>query len=1056
MNIKQKFKWLKNKWVKRIFIFFFALPLLILSILIIVVYWKQDYYVQLALEKANDDLNGKIVISDSHVSLFENFPYISIDLEGFRVFESKENDADCIMHLEDVYVGFNVLDMLTGDYKIKRIKLKGGHIDSKQHADGSLNIERALASKVPSDQVEEDLHLELNSIIAEAVDISHLDEVTNVKVDAMIGNFDSKFTTNDENTQWSVNTDFVLSVLDGSDSTFFRNKKCILTSNLSYSNATQLLNLEKTVFQLEKTQLEMKGNLECKDDFTVNLELNGQKPDFNLFLSFAPPEYSEALKGYENKGDIYINALVRGKTLHGNNPKIDVRFGCSEGLIRNQNNEKKINSIGFEGYFTNGSACHDSTSLFYVKNIQLKPEVGQFQGDIWIKNFKTPEIKMDVRADLDLDFLSKFSQAKSLSNVAGKVFVSMRFHDLVDLEHPERILQRFSDSYESEIKIDGLRGKFEDLPFPITNLNLSANSRGCKVELKNLSLNFGSSDLQVSGTLSDLPAIIHHSSSPVDINLNVNSKFLDFTKIILDDKKEVILDDQVKDLKVKMNFKTSAKAITESKNLPQGFFQISEASGKFQQYPHAFRDLHLELLIDEVDLFLKTFRGKVDHSDFNVSGKFHHYDFWFQPTLVGKGELELALHSKHLIFKELFSYAGYNHMPEEYQSEELMNFDFIGHAAIEFDHGLLNKLDLQLDKLSGKLKSHPVALHHFSGLLSYNKDLLTFNHLKGGVGNSDIDINGNYHLTDSKHRSKIQLKSKKLDLNALLSGTHHQEELHGDQHDKEISLYDYSFPNLDVKVDIGHFAYAPYELKNLHFDAQIYEDHHIDIHHLKVNTAEGSISGSGTFSGKDKMHIYFAPKLSIHHLNLDKFMLKFDNFGQDHLVSENLHGYANGTIKGKIHLHADFVPKLDDSELEINVEVTNGRLQNYAPLIDLGTYFENRDVSNVKFDTLTNVFRLKNGKLSIPEMVICSSLGFLKISGEQSMSGNMPMQYQVGIPWSMIKEVAKNKLFKSKQKDTDNDDDIVVEEKNAKYIYFKVDGDLDNYKVSIVRKKKRS
>lgn len=63
------------------------------------------------------------------------------------------------------------------------------------------------------------------------------------------------------------------------------------------------------------------------------------------------------------------------------------------------------------------------------------------------------------------------------------------------------------------------------------------------------------------------------------------------------------------------------------------------------------------------------------------------------------------------------------------------------------------------------------------------------------------------------------------------------------------------------------------------------------------------------------------------------------------------------------------------------------------------------------------------------------------------------MEYQIGIPWSMIKEVAKNKLFKNKQKGGANEDDVVAEEKNAKYLYFKVAGDLENYSVTMVKKK---
>jgi hypothetical protein len=535
----------------------------------------------------------------------------------------------------------------------------------------------------------------------------------------------------------------------------------------------------------------------------------------------------------------------------------------------------------------------------------------------------------------------------------------------------------------------------------------------------------------------------------------LRSKHLDFRELTRDQHGKPGFDESLNQLKLKGSFLTSARNITESPNLPQGEFVISEAFGKLEHYPHAFHDLHLDLLIDDLDLTLKDFRGAVDHSDFQASGKFHHYDFWFKPQLDGKGEVQLALSAKHLIFKELFRYGGTNHLPKEYREEELSNFHFKGHANALFHHGVFTHGQLQLDKLSGKLKSHPLTLHHFSGKLDYAKDLISFQHVKGAIGNSDFDLNGSYHLSQQKHRSQLQLKSKTLDLDALLptSDAGGEEVLHGSEHDKVASLYDYVFPNLDLKVDIGHFTMAPYDLREVHFDAQVFNDHHIDLHHFKVLTAEGSLSGSGTFSGRDKNHIYFAPNFTIHHLNLDKFMVKFDNFGQDHVVSENLHGYAEGTLKGKIHLHADFIPKLDDSDLEINLQVTNGRLENYAPLADLGTYFEDKDVTNVKFDTLTNVFRLKGGKLSIPEMVICSSLGFLKIAGEQSISGKMPMEYQIGIPWSMIKEVAKNKLFKNKQKGGANEDDVVAEEKNAKYLYFKVAGDLENYSVTMVKKK---
>ncbi len=1027
-------------------------PILLFLVVVVVLYLKQDDFVQYGLTHANQDLKGQLKIRDSHIAPFQNFPLISIDLEDLEIYESKDKNADRLVHINDAYIGFNLLEILRGDVKVHKITLKKGSLDLKQHPDGTINVANALAPTIPSNEVSEDLHLDLDAVELVQVDVNKLNEVTHLKIDLFMNRALASFRSNAQGIDFSLDSDFFLSVLNGKDSTFFRHKHVHFDTDFQFSKADQRLRFDETTVEFEKTLLDFQGNVLFNKDLEVDVDVRGHKPNFNLFFAFAPQDISAAMSQFDNQGKVYFQAKIQGKTANGDQPAIEAKFGCSEGMLENPSTHKKIKAIGFEGYFTNGARRDPSTMFFSVKRFKMKPQLGNFSANISVKNFAEPEVDMKVNADLDLDFLARFSKARAIQGMEGKVELAMNFHDIVDFNHPEHTLKNLNQAYYSRLKVTNFSAKLEGLPFPIQRLNIDAEADGRALSVRNFGLKYGKSDMDFSGSFSDLPALIHHTDIPVRMDFALRSKHLDFRELTRDQQGEPGFDESLNQLKLKGSFLTSARNFTESPNLPQGEFVISEAFGKLEHYPHAFHDLHLDLLIDDLDLTLKDFRGAVDHSDFQASGKFHHYDFWFKPQLDGKGEVQLALSAKHLIFKELFRYGGTNHLPKEYREEELSNFHFKGHAYALFHHGVFTHGQLQLDKLSGKLKSHPLALHHFSGKLDYAKDLISFQHVKGAIGNSDFDLNGSYHLSQQKHRSQLQLKSKTIDLDALLP-TQEEEVLHGSEHDTVASLYDYVFPNLDVKVDIGHFTMAPYDLREVHFDAQVFNDHHIDLHHFKVLTAEGSLSGSGTFSGRDKNHIYFAPNFTIHHLNLDKFMVKFDNFGQDHLVSENLHGYAEGTLKGKIHLHADFVPKLDDSDLEINVQVTNGRLENYAPLADLGTYFEDKDVTKVKFDTLTNVFRLKGGKLTIPEMVICSSLGFLKIAGEQSISGKMPMEYLVGIPWSMIKEVAKNKLFKNRQKVDNNEDELVVEERNAKYLYFKVAGDLENYSVTMVKKK---
>ena len=947
-------------------------------------------------------------------------------------------------------------DIVSGNYTIKGIKLKDGHIDVKQHKDGSINIANALESDLPPDKVEEDLHVDLKAISIENIDISKLNEETNLKLDIFINKAKSKFKSDNKNIDFRLETDFFISVLQDGDSTFFKHKHIHFDTQFSYNKANKMAVFNETQVELEKAVLDFNGSVRLINDIEVDLKLKGHKPDFNLFLAVAPEELKESLNSFENRGKIYFNATVKGKTANGNRPAIEAHFGCKEGYIANIESGKKMNDIGFDGYFSNGKNRDLNTMLFTLNNIKVKPEVGRFKGKLSVFNFLSPNVEMQIDADLDLDFLAKFTRAKELKDVGGKILLQMNFHDIIDFNQPEKSLARLNESYNSSLKVENFHAKIPGLSLPIKNLNLFATSSGHAVNLKYMSVTIGKSDFEMLGFLSDLPAIIHHTDIPVEADLKIHANRIDLAELTKDDAGKVGLNEEVKQLDMKLKFITSARAVTESENLPLGEFFLEKCNAKLKNYPHAIHDLHADLLIGKQDLTLKDFKGFVDASDFHFSGIFHHYDFWFKPNLEGDAKIAFDFKSNHLKLAELLYYGGHNHLPLEYRKEELSNFDLKGHSELHFKAGEFVKTAVHLDNLTGKFKTHPVSLAGINGKINYQADQLSLEHLKGVVGHSDFDVSLLVHLDKSKRRDFITLHANRIDVDEFLShSTQQPTELHGTEHDKVWSIFDNEFPNIDCKLDVGSFKYDAYTINKLTADVKVFHDHHVEVKKIGLETAEGSISGSAVFSGRDKKHIYLEPNLTIHHLNLDKFMVKFDNFGQDYLVSQNVHGYFQGKVTGKIHLHADLVPKLDDSNLKVNMTITKGKLENYAPLIDLGTYFEDKNVAMVQFDTLTNELILSNGKLSIPQMVICSSLGFLKIEGSQGILGKMDMDYTVGVPWAMIKDAARNKIFKRKADDDKDPDEIVKEKNGAKYVYFRVSGDLENYSVNLIKGKKK-
>jgi hypothetical protein len=235
------------------------------------------------------------------------------------------------------------------------------------------------------------------------------------------------------------------------------------------------------------------------------------------------------------------------------------------------------------------------------------------------------------------------------------------------------------------------------------------------------------------------------------------------------------------------------------------------------------------------------------------------------------------------------------------------------------------------------------------------------------------------------------------------------------------------------------------------------KDHFIYLDTLGFASAGGRMDLNGYFNGSDPDKIYFSPHIRLEKIDLDKLLFKFENFGQDQLVSENLHGDLSGKINGKIHMHADMIPIVDDSEITMDIKVVNGSLNNYSAFEALADYFSDKNLSQVRFDTLENTLTIKNGMLIIPSMNINTTLGYFEISGEQSMDQeNLDMEYYIRIPLKVITKAGFQKLFANKDQDnSDQVDEIQYrdENKRTRFVNVMIKGTPDDYDIKLRKRK---
>ncbi|MEM8894554.1 MAG: AsmA-like C-terminal region-containing protein, partial [Bacteroidota bacterium] len=544
---------------------------------------------------------------------------------------------------------------------------------------------------------------------------------------------------------------------------------------------------------------------------------------------------------------------------------------------------------------------------------------------------------------------------------------------------------------------------------------------------------------------------------PVEAVLDIKSELIDIYELTSNESDSSGFNEQIRDLDLSFKFNSSARAITESPNLPIGEFFIEQLNFEMTNYPHQLKDFRADVLIDSVDFRVIDFSGLIDESDFHFNGKLANYDLWFKESPTGDTQIDFDLDADLLRLEDLFSYGGENYVPEDYRHEEFRKLHLHGNAYLEFDKKLASAT-LKIDEWEANMNVHDMRFEDFQGEFYMDSTKITVSDLGGKLGNSSFNTNLTYfrNAEPANQPHAFRLESDRLDFDQLFAynSPPESEETVTIDHDAGFNIFELPFSDMNFDFQIDQLNYHRYLLDDFVLAGRMQGDHYIYVDTMAFVAAGGNMVLKGYFNGSDPSMIYFRPEVNVENIDLDKLLFKFENFGQDYLISENLHGQLSATLEGKIHMHADLVPSIDDSELNMNISVLNGSLNDFDVFEALSDYFTDKNLSQVRFDTLTNEFLVDNGVLTIPNMKMNTTLGYFEISGKQSIT--QEMEYYVRIPIKVIAKAGMQKLFGKKDTDTSDQVDEIQyrdETKRTRFLNLKITGTPDDYEIALGKDK---
>ena len=550
-----------------------------------------------------------------------------------------------------------------------------------------------------------------------------------------------------------------------------------------------------------------------------------------------------------------------------------------------------------------------------------------------------------------------------------------------------------------------------------------------------------------------------------------------------------------RDFNIGLALQTSVSELRHPQPLPKGQLKIHDLYASFKKYPHDFHDFGGDLTINDTALLLRNLVGQIDSSDIRFSGKIVNYALWFEKVKKGKTTIGFDLKSHELAIADVVGPNGQKYLPKGIYNEVGSNIWLRSRTELRYDT-VFQFANIRIANISAAFQQHPYRLDSISGNIKFGTDnFLKIDTLKGKIGNSDFNLNMRlYTGKDTLRRKKenyLKFVSNLLDADQLsgyvASVEQEQQSLAAleaqpaaqdstriiltsadganpanggpvtpSAHARAFNIFQIPFIDFNANVNIAHLRCNHLGIRNFATTARMTANQQLFLDTLAMNIAGGTVNASGQFDGSNPKKIMLHTRINAEDVDIEKLLLKLDYLGQDYVINKNLrlaqrpdrNRYAGPPRPYPAHGEhpGPHRPRV----------ILNGVLVNFAPMQALSSYFGDKNLSMVRFDTLRNTLTFRNGVLLIPDMTINSSLGYMEIAGQQSMDTHM--EYFLRIPLKLVTQVGFHMLFGKKKEEVDPDQVDAIEyrdkEKKIRFMNLTITGTPDVYKVALGKAKK--
>ncbi len=501
----------------------------------VITYIYRDEAKDLIIQSLNRNLKTEIFVDNIQLDLFRRFPNASLTFEEVVALEvSPFENKDTLIKADRIYFQFNVVDLIKKNYKIKHIEISGGRFAPVDLADGTNNyIFWETKQEQPANNFEFDLQrIDLNDF---EIDYKNLQQKSRYHVYLANSRMSGKFSHSNYN--MNVVGKLKINDLVIEESSILSNKNANLDLSLYVKNNT-LYEFKKGLLELGSNSFEIKGHIENeKPGSNIDLAISGKNIKLQNLINELPENWLKYFEGYRSHGELYFDALVKGRSSNSENPHITANFGIVNGRLNNRKMDLNLDQINFKAQFNNGSRRSLASSTLTVKDFSALINNGMINSNFIISDLSDPLMVMNAKADIEApDFINLF-KIEHFESASGQMLFDLGFESKLSKLNANNLDNRgefFASSTSGSLQIKNVSFILKNDTKEYNNLNGFFHFNDKDLIINSFQGYVADNDFSMKGYFRNILPYFFHDEQRMIIDANFVSNKINLDELLQD------------------------------------------------------------------------------------------------------------------------------------------------------------------------------------------------------------------------------------------------------------------------------------------------------------------------------------------------------------------------------------------------------------------------------------------------------------------------------------------------------------------------------------------